>query len=215
MAKITNSYVCGLERSIYRSGYPMRAEAPSFEEFTQDTRAIAEAIVGQNLTNPHLKRAVHLAKAKGGGHDQFLTGIIVDFDLCFSIKAWGEAERYTFLNFVSSMSTMHRIAHMSVYEACNAYVSEEQCSTFLALKENYDVATTPESRKEAYLQLLYNIPTGFELTAGMSTNYRCLKNIYHQRRHHRLPDWQVFCDWVETLPLAEYLITNTGVDCNG
>jgi hypothetical protein len=35
----------------------------------------------------------------------------------------------------------------------------------------------------------------------MTTNYQQLKTIYQQRRNHRLPEWQVFCDWVETLPL--------------
>ena len=63
------------------------------------------------------------------------------------------------------------------------------------------------SKKEAYLELLYNLPSGFELMAGMTTNYRCLKNIYAQRRNHRLPDWHVVCDWIETLPMASELIT--------
>ena len=48
--------------------------------------------------------------------------------------------------------------------------------------------------------MLYNIPSGFELTAAMTTNYRQLKTIYQQRRNHALPDWQMFCDWIETLP---------------
>lgn len=55
--------------------------------------------------------------------------------------------------------------------------------------------------------MVYNIPLGFELTAGMITNYRCLRNIYFQRRNHRLQEWQVFCDWIETLPMADKLIT--------
>ena len=34
---------------------------------------------------------------QGTGHDQYTTGIIVQFDLTFSNKAWVEAERYHFL----------------------------------------------------------------------------------------------------------------------
>ena len=41
----------------------------------------------------------------------------------------------------------------------------------------------------------------------MTTNYRCLRNIYGQRRNHRLEEWQIFCDWIEGLPLADKLIT--------
>ena len=44
---------------------------------------------------------------KGEGHDQWLTGCIVQFDLTLSNKAWVEAERYHFFDFVSSQSTMH------------------------------------------------------------------------------------------------------------
>ena len=43
-----------------------------------------------------------LAHAKSGsGHDNFLKGIIAQFDLTFTIKAWTEAERYHFFDIVS------------------------------------------------------------------------------------------------------------------
>lgn len=46
------------------------------------------------------------------------------------------------------------------------------------------------------------MPTyGSTKAAGMTTNYQQLKTIYQQRRHHALPDWQMFCDWCLTLPL--------------
>ena len=64
----------------------------------------------------------------------------------------------------------------------------------------------PDRKREAYLELLYNLPSGFELMAGMVTNYRCLRNIYEQRRSHKLPDWHVVCDWIERLPLAGELL---------
>jgi hypothetical protein len=63
-----------------------------------------------------------------------------------------------------------------------------------------------EMLKEEYLKILYSNPAGFELTARMTTNYRCLKNIYIQRRDHRLPEWREFCKWIETLPYAKELI---------
>ena len=36
--------------------------------------------------------------------------------------------------------------------------------------------------KELYLEILYNVPAGFELTARLTTNYRSLKTIYSQRK---------------------------------
>ena len=37
-------------------------------------------------------------------------------------------------------------------------------------------------------------------------SYQALRRIYLQRKNHRLPHWQIFCDWIKTLPFAEELI---------
>ena len=37
-------------------------------------------------------------------------------------------------------------------------------------------------------------------------SYQTLRRIHKQRRHHRHPDWAVFCDWIQSLPYAEQLI---------
>ena len=65
-----------------------------------------------------------------------------------------------------------------------------------------------EIRKEKYLEILYSNPAGFLLTARLTTNHRCLRNIYIQRKDHRLPEWREFCKWIETLPYAEELLVN-------
>jgi len=209
LAKVDNVDVYGLPQSIFRSGYPMLKEAPTRKEFIENTIEIATAISDENYENPNIKRAIKLAQAKGGGHDQFLTGIHVDFDLTVSNKCWVEAERYTFLNFISSMSSMHRAAFFKIGECCNRYTSPEEIVVAERLQDKYnsiDGQKNTEEKKSAYLDLLYNIPSGFELMAGMTTNYRCLKNVYAQRNNHRLPDWHVVCDWIETLPMANELI---------
>lgn len=214
MASITNVEVFGLDSSIYRSGYPMMQRAPSEQDFRESVKQVYSCLLAGDYNNMHISRAIKLANAKGGGHDQFLTGIIVNFDLTLSNKAWVEAERYTFLNFISSMSTMHRAAMLKISDCCNEYVSPEQVKAaeeYQRIYNSIDGEKDPDGKKAAYLDLLYNLPAGFELMAGMTTNYRCLKNIYAQRRTHRLPDWHVVCDWIETLPMAGYLITGEAV----
>lgn len=210
MAKVSNVDVYGLASSIYRGGYPMMTEPPTEEEFNSAVAQIKQDIAAGNFDNKHIRRAVNLATATGGGHDQFLTGITVNFDLTFSNKAWVEAERYTFLNFISSFSTMHRISRMKISNCCNVYTSPDAIHEAEYWQNNYkriagDPECTQEEKLEAYRWLLYNLPSGFEITAGMTTNYRCLKNIYAQRRNHRLPDWHVVCDWIETLPMSELI----------
>lgn len=50
------------------------------------------------------------------------------------------------------------------------------------------------------------IPMGKEQRAVDMFSYQCLRRIYKQRRHHRLPEWHVFCDFIETLPYAKEFI---------
>lgn len=189
----------------------MRSEAPTREEFKSECDIIATDIILRNFNNLHIKRAIKLANAKGGGHDQFLTGIIVQFDLTVSNKCWAEVERYHFLDFVSSMSSMHRASVFNFSECCNSFTSDEAIQNAENLRNEYNNISS-ENKKEksqAYLRLLYNIPSGFELMAGMTTNYRCLKNIYSQRKQHRLPCWKLVCSWIETLPMSkEFIIEN-------
>lgn len=175
---ISKVRVYGLDESVAASKYPMSVDT---ETCTSEITPRVEAL-GSCET--------------GTGHDQFLTGIIVQFDLTFSIKAWVEAERYHFLDFVSSQSTMHRIMKFDVSRQCNKYVTQAAIDNLNRCIDEYNNNPTPEN----YLVVLYNVPVGFTLTARMTTNYRQLKTIYQQRKHHRLPEWREFCAWCETLP---------------
>ncbi|MDF2950435.1 MAG: hypothetical protein K0S18_18 [Anaerocolumna sp.] len=176
--KINNLQVYGLNNAIRCSKFPMAIDTNQINE------SVTQTVI--NLGNSDI----------GHGHDQFITGIITQFDLTFSIKAWVEAERYHFFDFISSQSTMHRIAKFDIKSQCNEYVTENTINEANRLKNIY--LNTQD--KEDYLTLLYNVPTGFQLTAGMTTNYRQLKTIYTQRKQHRLPEWRHFCEWIETLP---------------
>lgn len=51
------------------------------------------------------------------------------------------------------------------------------------------------------------IPMGKELTKVDFFSYQCLRNIWKQRRQHRLPEWHDICKWIESLPMAKELIT--------
>ena len=184
---VSNATVYGLESSIKRAKYPMSTDVGSLTP--ELTKGIAKC--AQSPT--------------GSGHDQWLTGVIVQFDLTFSNKAWVEAERYHFLDFVSSQSTMHRITMFDPGSSYNKYVDPRIIEIMREKIDEYKKIDDTERAKEKYLEILYNNPAGFMLTAGMTTNYRQLKTIYFQRRAHRLPEWREFCKWIETLPHSELI----------
>lgn len=214
MTIVSNVCIYDLDKSIIAAGYPMSVDIESQQN--------------RNLNENDFKRCNTLINAcvkDNQAHGQFLTGIRVNFDLTCSNKMWVEAERYRFLEFVSSQSTMHRITKFNLDEAYNEYVDDriikimkekvDYYNTQVALKEKYIKENKPveatrisELLKKLYLEILYSNPAGFTLTARMTTNYRCLRNIYKQRKNHRLPEWREFCKWIETLPYAQELLIN-------
>ena len=206
MKLIDNVEVYGLSESIKASKYPM---------------SIDNSVLTEDIT----PRTISLFNAKqGSGHDNALKGIVVQFDLTMTCKMSVELERYHFIDFVSSQSTMHRITKFDLDKAYIKYVDSRVIDI---MKEKIDDYNEWEKHKqvwiddgtyerykeimsEKYLEILYTNPCGFQLTARMTTNYQQLKTMYFQRRSHRLPEWQEFCDWCETLPhFKELCLTPT------
>ena len=202
--RIEKLKVYDLEESLIASGYPMRTE-----------------LVERDVDEKDIKRIMNLTKASNGNgaHGQALTGIRVAFDLTCTNKMWVEAERYRFLEFVSSQSTMHRITKFNLDEQYNEYVDprvieimkekvseyNEMCNAWIP-QSCEDTEAHNEAKKKKYLEILYTNPAGFELTARMTTNYRCLLNIYIQRHDHRLPEWRGFCAELLKLPYFPELL---------
>ena len=202
---VSDCHVYDLDESVRASKYPMAVDHnKTNSEITDRTKSLGRTGMGE-------------------GHDNFLSGIVVNFDLTITNKMWVEAERYHFFQIVSSQSTMHRISKIG--ENRNNFDSHVDPRTLSILNEKIaeynrlsSLATTDdlnvtqkrdELLKEAYLDILMNVPAGLKLTARISTNYRQLKTIYYQRKNHRLPEWRKFCNWMETeLPHFKELCLN-------
>lgn len=204
--RFENVKVYDLEESLVASGYPMRTE-----------------LLETHADNKDIERCLSLTKASNGNgaHGQWMTGVRVAFDLTCTNKMWVEAERYRFLEFVSSQSTMHRITKFNLDGQYCKYVDlrvieimKDKIAAYNQLVENKPSPdAAPELLedyanllKEKYLEILYTNPAGFELTARMTTNYRCLLNIYVQRHNHRLPEWREFCQELLKLPMFKELV---------
>lgn len=186
---ISNIQVYGIENAIRASKYPMSTNIES---------------LNSDITNTAIKLGT---SSMGAGHDNFLNGIVVQFDLTFTVKAWTEAERYHFLDFISSQSTMHRITRFDLDNSYIEYVDPRMIEIMKEKVAEYNNAIlTDEEKKTKYLEILYSNPCGFKLTAAMTTNYRQLKTIYHQRKTHRLPEWRSFCEQIEQLPYFKELV---------
>lgn len=201
MLEIKNYKVYGLEEAVIDSGLPMSLQEPKYNE----------------------NRAIKLGSVpSGSGHDNFLKGIVVRARIKYPLYISKQLQRYHFLDIISSQSTMHRITKMDMATQCNEYVMPkiinivdnliQSYNTMLANNKEYIIIDSDGkihddksnlkvfSKEELYHIIVSNCPCGLEMEMGVITNYLQLKTIYSQRRHHKLKDWHVFCDWCETLP---------------
>lgn len=191
MVTVTNIKVYDLHESVIASRNAMRLTPPQYtdEEFEAS-----------------LKRATTLARAKSGsGHDNWLKGVRVSFDIKYPGYFTPELQRYNFVDIVTSSSKMHRLVKMDMDACFNKYVLPERKAHMKFLIKKYNENPT----YEMFMIVLSNCPLGIELFMRCSTNYLQLKTIYHQRKSHRLAeDWvNGFCkDFIEKLPYAKEFI---------
>ena len=230
MLEIKNTEIAFLDRAIRASKNPM---------------LVGEINTSINNVEPNIETVKKLASAEGAsGHDHFLCGI----DVCFDVKYpqyWTiEAERYHWFDIVSSQSKMHRLTMMgkeeSFHSMFNKYVSEniidivkiyiEQFNYLLEYEEIDGIFSHPtdsqtpiftsreiyeNTKYETFMKIISNLPCGFEMWMTVKTNYLQLKTMYNQRRTHKLKeDWGEFCDWCEKLPRFIELIKRRERDAN-
>ena len=189
MLSVKNIKVYDLEESVIACRIAMRTEPAEYtkEEFEKS-----------------LERAIKLANSpSGSGHQTFLSGIRVSFDLIYPNYISPELQRYHWIDIVCSSSKMHRLAKMDMDNCFNKYVTQESREQMKELVELYNNAPTYEN----FMLLVSNCPQGIELFMRVSTNYLQIRTIVRQRANHKLKeDWGNFIEFARTLPYAKELI---------
>lgn len=189
---IGKTEVYGLEFAIKASGNPMRT-----------------VLNREDNTEKDFLRATKLGTCRSGeGHDNYLKGIVVQFDVTAPLYWWKQAQRYHFFEFVSSQSTMHCLLKFDIANQCVSETNKEILTIVERVKDEYNQIpdTDVELKKAKWRELVASTPCGFCLGATMVTNYQQLKTMYNQRKTHKLKEWHAFCDWCETLPHFTELI---------
>ena len=191
MLTITNWKVYDLEESVIASRNAFRTEMPEYtqEEFEKS-----------------LPRAIQLANTpNGSGHQNWLKGIRVSFDIKYPNYISPELQRYNWVDIVTSSSKMHKLINMNMDLCFNKYVTDDSISQMKNLIQIYN----RDKSYENFMKVVSNCPLGIELFMRCSTNYLQLKTIYHQRKHHKLvEDWQkgFIEDFIKNLPYSKEFI---------
>lgn len=163
----------------------------------------------------------------GSEHRKFLRQIFVSFDLTAPLYIWKEFDTYKVGTVANSTSTMHKLASTPITLDCfeiddlnlvpyNEYAQRKE------LKYNIDpdfvqMALIPyleylrqkynETKDTVYWEELIRwLPESWLQKRTITLNYENLRNMYHQRKNHKLTEWHTICKWIETLPYAQELI---------
>ena len=171
-----------------------------------------------------LELAQRLVRA-GAEHAKFMRQIEVWVDITAPLYWWKEFDTYKVGTVANSTSTMHKLAaapitkEMFEFDNEDIVVSQGKsiCGEWELVFDDYidDIINMCENLRLKYLEthnksywraLVQILPSALLQTRTVSLSYANLRNIYFQRRNHKLKEWHLFCDWIVTLPYAKELI---------
>ena len=164
--------------------------------------------------------------AGGGEHRKFMRQIFVSVDITAPLYWWKEFDTYKVGTTANSTSTMHKLASKPITPDCfemddfedvgycfcevgDDTIEYKTGDLMNALIENLERLRQKYNEtkdKRYWKELVRLLPNGWLQTRTVTMNYENLRNMYHQRDHHKLTEWHSFCDWVKILPYAQEFI---------
>lgn len=159
----------------------------------------------------------------GNEHAKFMRMIHVSADVDMPRYWWSEADTYHF-NTKNSCSTMHKLLNNDNPITLDLFVICDEDKDWWIntveklekMRQEYknikDTTKDVVQMNRLLVRAKRMLPEGFLQMRTFDTNYAELRNMYFQRKNHRLKEeWiDTFCKWVESLPYAKELIMYTG-----
>ncbi len=203
MLTLKNTSVMNFENAIRGARNPMN----SWGRMDSHTEPDGSFVFGPN----DLDLAIRLAKA-GSDHRKYLRMVFVSVDVTAPLYWWKEYDTYKVATVANSTSTMHKI-HSKPFSmddfSCDHMTdgTKKFMETVVAELENIRLRFKETKSKDDWYDMIQLLPSSYNQMRTCTFNYETLINIYRARKNHKLAEWHTFCDWIETLPYAEQLIT--------
>ena len=163
----------------------------------------------------------------GDEHAKFMRQIFVSVDITAPLYWWKEFDTYKVGTVANSTSTMHKLADepitMDKFEFDNLdvvidsytiphggesiIIFGDYAEDIIDMCENLRLKFKETGDAVYWKALIQILPSAFLQTRTITMSYANLRNIYFQRKNHKLKEWHQFCeDWLPTLPYAKQLI---------
>ena len=198
MIKIENVDVYGFETAIRGARNPMNSWDRMDSCYNN-----GEFEIGEN----DYKLLKNLTIA-GPEHRKWNRMITVTMDITAPLYWWKEYDTYKVGTVANSCSTMHKIqakkfemSDFSVEHLRSLRVMHEVIDELNFYRDKFN----KDKKKEDWWEMIQLLPTSYNQKRTVHLNYEVLGTIYHQRRHHKLDEWHVFCDTIKTLPYSEFI----------
>ena len=144
----------------------------------------------------------------GPEHRKWNRMVTVTMDIIAPLYWWKEYDTYKVGTVANSCSTMHKIqakkfemSDFSVEHLRSLRVMHEVIDELNFYRDKFN----KDKKKEDWWEMIQLLPTSYNQKRTVHLNYEVLGTIYHQRRHHKLDEWHVFCDTIKTLPYSEFI----------
>ena len=145
----------------------------------------------------------------GDVHGKFQRAIIGWFDIDAPRYIWSELDTYMVgMSPVSSESTMYTLikeCSQITYDMFAEHTPHKMIDAFIETID--DLEKDYGERKKIPIHIVKSaLPEGWMQGRVRAYSYQTLRRIHNYRKSHRLPEWQIICDAIEKLPLADELI---------
>ena len=198
MIKIENIDVYGFETAIRGARNPMNSWDRMDSCYNNGAYEIGE---------DDYKLLKNLTIA-GPEHRKWNRMVTVIMDITAPLYWWKEYDTYKVGTVANSCSTMHKIqakkfemSDFSVEHLRSLRVMHEVIDELNFYRDKFNKSKS----KDDWWEMIQLLPTSYNQKRTVHLNYEVLGTIYHQRRHHKLDEWHVFCDTIKTLPYSEFI----------
>lgn len=150
----------------------------------------------------------------GDSDSKFMRQIFVNMDIVAPTYFCAEFDTYKVATVRNSCSFMHK-GTAKPFERSDFSIENLDESSLTVLDKTIEELNILRDKyletkdKNIFLAIRQMLPMGYNYRFTWSANYAVLRNIYFQRRNHRLPEWREFCGFIENMPYGKDLICYT------
>jgi hypothetical protein len=138
-------------------------------------------------------------------HRKFLRQIFIAIEVTAPRYWWSEFDTYKIGTTAQSESTMHTILKTKLSYK-NFADGSDDCVIESVLDRIDTVRQFKCNDTEKTIEIKKILPESFLQCRVVTLNYEVFKNIYRQRRNHKLPEWRWFCEsLLEQLPYKNWI----------